>query len=90
VWRGKVGDVPIAYLAREIDTVIGVESVGVYVMPESGFYPNSLLAALLLLRNIYDIAEIRTFYNNVTHLFTKQKKVPYPNEMKPLNDARGH
>jgi len=59
VTRGTVGDVPVAILARSIDAAIGVEPVGVYIMPEAGFYPNSFLAALTLLRNVDSIADVR-------------------------------
>lgn len=82
VVRGKVGDVPVAYLAREIDAAIGVEPVGVYIMPEAGFYPNSFLAALTLLKGIRDVAELRGFFTGVPQLFSGQKKVPCPNEAK--------
>lgn len=34
VVRGKVGDVNVAYLARELDAALGVEQVGVDIFPE--------------------------------------------------------
>ena len=80
--RGTVGDVPVAYLARSIDAAIGVEPIGVYIMPEAGFYPNSFLAAMTLLKNVEDIAEVRGFFNGIPKLYSKQLKIPCANEVK--------
>jgi phosphoglucosamine mutase len=82
VVRGKVGDVAVALLAREIDAAIGVEPVGVYIMPELGLYPNSIAAALTLLSSIENVSEIREFINNVPPLHLGQRKVPCLNEKK--------
>ncbi|MDP2919598.1 MAG: phosphoglucosamine mutase [Dehalococcoidia bacterium] len=82
VVRGKVGDVPVAYLARENDAAIGIEPVGVYILPEAGFYPDSFLAALTLLKNIDDPAEIRAFFRGIPRLVNKQRQLPCPNELK--------
>jgi phosphoglucosamine mutase len=82
VVRGKVGDVPVAHLAREIDAAIGIESIGVYIMPELGLYPNSIAAALTLLSAVKDISEIREFFRNVPPLYLGQRKIPCANEKK--------
>jgi len=82
VVRGTVGDVPVACLTRSIDAAIGVEPIGVYIMPEAGFYPNSFLAALTLLKNVEDIAEVRHFFSDIPKLFSKQLKIPCANEGK--------
>ena len=82
VVRGKVGDVHVAYLAREIDAAIGIESIGVYIMPELGLYPNSIAAALTLLSSVRDISEIREFFRKVPPLYLGQRKIPCANEKK--------
>jgi len=82
VVRGKVGDVPVAHLAREIDAAIGIESIGVYIMPELGLYPNSIAAALSLLSSVQDVSEIREFFRKVPQLYLGQRKIPCPNEKK--------
>jgi phosphoglucosamine mutase len=75
VVRGKVGDVSVAHLVREIDAAIGVESIGVYIMPELGLYPNSIGAALTLLSSVNDISEIREFFRKVPPLYLGQRKI---------------
>jgi len=80
--RGKVGDVHVAHLTREIDAAIGVEPVGVYIMPELGLYPNSIAAALTLLSSIQEISEIRKFFRKIPPLYLEQRKISCPNEKK--------
>ena len=82
VVRGKVGDVSVAHLAREIDAAIGIESIGVYIMPELGLYPNSIAAALTLLSSVRDISEIRDFFRKVPPLYLGQRKIPCANGKK--------
>ena len=82
VVRGKVGDVPVAHLTRKIDAAIGVESIGVYIMPELGLYPNSIAAALSLLASIQDVSEIREFFHKIPTLYLGQHKISCPNEQK--------
>jgi phosphomannomutase len=82
VVRGKVGDVAVAHLVRDIDAAIGVEPVGVYIMPEFGLYPNSIVAALTLLSSINEISEIREFFVNIPQLYLGQRKIPCTNEKK--------
>jgi phosphoglucosamine mutase len=80
--RGTVGDMPVSYLTRSSNAAIGVEPVGVYIMPESGFYPNSFLAALTLMKNIEHVGEIRSFFKDIPKLYKQQIKIPCSNEKK--------
>jgi phosphoglucosamine mutase len=82
VIRGKVGDVYAAHLARENDAALGVESVGVYILPEIGYYPDSIFASIMLLSSIADVAEIRRFIATMPPVFFAKDKVDCPNEMK--------
>ena len=82
VVRGRVGDVNVAYLARELDAAIGVEPVGVYIMPEIGYYPDSMFATLTLLRRIKRAGDIRDFFKRLPPLFSGQKKLSCPNHLK--------
>lgn len=82
VVRGRVGDVNVAYLARELDAALGVEGVGVYIIPEAGYYPDSIFATLTLLSQLDHASEIREFFNGMTRLFFEKAKVSCPNEFK--------
>jgi phosphomannomutase len=82
VVRGRVGDVPVAHLVKELDAALGVEQVGVYIFPELGYYPDSIFAALFLLSQISDAGEIRRFFRNMPRLFFEKAKVSCPNELK--------
>jgi len=82
VVRGKVGDINVAYLAREIDAALGVEAVGVYIIPEVGYYPDSIFATLILLSSIKDASEIRQFFRALPRLFFSKSKVACPNQAK--------
>jgi len=82
VVRGKVGDVNVAYLAREIDAALGVEQVGVYIIPKTGYYPDSIFATLTLLSCIKEVAEIRDFFERMPKLFFEKRKVSCPNQLK--------
>lgn len=84
VIRGKVGDVHVAHLARDNDAAIGVEQVGVYILPEAGYYPDSIYAALLLLSKINEVAEIRNFFKKIPSLYFEKKKFPCSNQHKPI------
>jgi phosphoglucosamine mutase len=88
VVRGKVGDVAVAYLARELDAALGVEQVGVYIIPEAGYYPDSIFASLILLSQLNDAHEIRRFFDHIPRLFFKKEKVPCPDELKESVMAR--
>lgn len=82
VVRGRVGDVAAAYLARELDAALGVEQVGVYIIPEAGYYPDSIFAALFLLSQLSEAGEIRQFFRGIPRLFFEKTKVSCPNELK--------
>jgi len=82
VVRGKVGDVDVAYLAREVDAAIGVEQVGVYIIPKAGYYPDSIFATLTLLSRMREVAEIRAFFERMPKLFFEKRKVSCPNQLK--------
>jgi len=80
--RGKVGDVHVAYLAREKDAAIGVEQVGVYVFPDVGYYPDSIVATLALLEDLTNPRQIRDFFDGIPRLLFKKGKIACPNAIK--------
>jgi phosphoglucosamine mutase len=82
VVRGKVGDAAVAHLAQQLDAALGVEQVGVYIMPEAGYYPDSIFASLFLLSQLSDAGEIRQFFQGIPRLFFEKAKVSCPNELK--------
>ncbi len=82
VVRGRVGDVNVAYLAQELDAVIGVEPIGVYIMPEAGYYPDSFFAALTLLSRIREVGQIRDSFKDIPRLFLGQRKLQCSNYIK--------
>jgi phosphomannomutase len=82
VFRGRVGDVPVAHLAHELDAALGVEQVGVYIFPELGYYPDSIFASLFLLSQLSDAREIRQFFRGIPRLSFEKAKVFCPNELK--------
>ncbi|HUW46248.1 MAG TPA: phosphoglucosamine mutase, partial [Dehalococcoidia bacterium] len=88
VVRGRVGDVAVAHLAQELDAALGVEQVGVYIIPEAGYYPDSIFASLILLSQLSDAGEIRQFFQDIPRLFFKKTKVFCPDELKELVMAR--
>lgn len=82
VVRGRVGDAHVAHLARETGAAIGVEQVGVYIIPEAGYYPDSIFAALTLISGIKDVAEIRDFFKGIPNLYFDKKKIACANHLK--------
>jgi phosphoglucosamine mutase len=82
VSRTRVGDVPLAHATKELNAAIGVEPVGVYILPQAGYYPESFLAALLLLSQLNDACEIRDFFSQLPPFFSEQAKIPCPNGSK--------
>jgi phosphoglucosamine mutase len=82
VVRGRVGDVPVAHLAHELDAALGVEQVGVYIFPNLGYYPDSIFAALFLLSRLSDACEIRQFFQAIPRLSFEKVKISCPNELK--------
>jgi len=82
VTRGKVGDVAVAHLTRDLDAALGVEQVGVYIIPQIGYYPDSIFTALFLLSQVNSADEIRQFLQNMPRLFFKKAKVSCPDDLK--------
>lgn len=82
VVRGKVGDVAVAHLVQEHSACIGVEQVGVYIMPDIGMHPDTLYATLFLLKNIKSPQQIRNYIKTLPTLFFTKKGIPCPNELK--------
>jgi phosphoglucosamine mutase len=82
VVRGRVGDVAVAHLVQELDAALGVEQVGVYIIPEAGYYPDSIFASLILLSQLSNAGEIRQFFQGIPKLFFEKTRVPCPNELK--------
>ncbi len=82
VFRTRVGDVSLAYSTRELDAAIGVEPVGVYVLPQAGYYPDSFLAAFLLLSHLDDVGEIRSLFTQLPSFFFEKSKIPCPDGLK--------
>jgi phosphoglucosamine mutase len=88
VVRGRVGDVAVAHLVQQLNAALGVEQVGVYIMPEVGYYPDSIFASLFLLSQLSDAGEIRQFFQGIPRLFFEKAKVSCPNELKEAVMAR--
>ena len=84
VVRGRVGDVSVAYLTQGLDAAIGVEPVGVYIMPKAGYYPDPFFATLTLLSRIRHVSEIRDFFKDMPQLSFGQRKLPCPNGLKAI------
>ena len=84
VVRGRVGDVAVAHLVQELDAALGVEQVGVYIIPEAGYYPDSIFASLILLSQLSDAGEIKQFFQGIPKLFFEKASVPCPEELKEL------
>ena len=84
VARGRVGDVAVAHLAQELDAALGVEQVGVYIIPEAGYYPDSIFATLVLLSQLSDAGEIRQYFQSIPGVFFEKAKVPCPDKLKEL------
>lgn len=84
VVRGRVGDASVAYLTQQLDAAIGVEPVGVYIIPEAGYYPDSIFATLTLLSQIREPSEIRNSIRKMPQLAFSQRKLPCPNDLKAV------
>jgi phosphoglucosamine mutase len=82
VMRGRVGDVHLAYLTKKLNAAIGVEPVGVYIMPEIGYYPDSMYAAITLLSSLSKESQLREFLANLPQLYFRQENIPCPNTAK--------
>ena len=82
VVRGQVGDGPVAHLCRKLGAALGAEPVGVYILPEMGYYPDGIYAFLLLLSRLRTMEDVRAFIDGQPRLFMRKAKVPCPNEDK--------
>ena len=82
VVRGAVGDVAVAQLARREDAALGAETIGVYVFPEVGFYPESILAPLYLLGMLGQVSDIREFISSLPPVHLVKRKVRCPSPLK--------
>ncbi len=82
VVRGRVGDVAVAHLTQDLNAALGVEQVGVYIIPEAGYYPDSILASLILLSQLSEAGEIRQFFQGIPRLFFEKTRVFCPDELK--------
>ena len=82
VIRGMVGDVHVAHLVREHDAAIGVEQVGVYIMPHLGLYPDSIYASALLLSQIERGSQIREICGGWPPLYFGKSKISCANRAK--------
>jgi len=82
VVRGEVGDVPVAHSVLVRSGALGVETVGVYIFPEHGLYPESMLATLHVLASGATTGDIRSFINALPALHLHKVKVPCPNAIK--------
>jgi len=80
--RGRVGDVAVAHLAREHDAALGAETVGVYIFPEQGLYPDSMVAVLHLLAMLSHPSDIRRFIETLPRLHLEKRKVQCPTELR--------
>jgi len=88
VVRGRVGDVAVAHLAQKLDAALGVEQVGVYIFPETGYYPDSIFASLILLSQLSNAGEIRQFFQGIPRLFFEKANIRCPDELKESVMAR--
>lgn len=84
VVRGKVGDVAVAHLMKKHNACIGVEQVGVYILPEIGMHPDSLYAALYLMNTIESPSEIREFVSSLPVMHFAKKGIPCSNNKKEI------
>jgi phosphomannomutase len=82
VVRGKVGDVAVAHLTRELDAALGAENVGVYIFPEQGLYPDSFVAVLHVLGMLTEPDAARRFIAALPRMYLNKRKVNCPAALK--------
>ncbi|MCX6012678.1 MAG: hypothetical protein NTV30_04580 [Chloroflexi bacterium] len=73
--RGKVGDVYVGNLVNEHKACIGVEQVGVYIIPDLSYCPESLYTTLLLLDSINQVKDIRNTFEKWGKLYFGKNKL---------------
>ncbi|TFH35305.1 MAG: hypothetical protein E4G93_03975 [Dehalococcoidia bacterium] len=88
VVRGRVGDVAVAHLTREVGAALGAEAIGVYIFPEQGLYPDSLIAVLHVLAAAGKALSIRHFVNSLPRTHLLKRKVGCPSTLKTPVMAR--
>ena len=76
VVRGVVGDVAVAHLAQQMDAALGAESVGVYIFPDVGLYPDSILGSLYVLGGCARSTDIRRFVASLPAVSLVKRQVP--------------
>ena len=82
VTRTRVGDTPVAYETKQRNACLGLESVGVYIHPEFGFFPASIYTLAYVLSKIDNISEIRNEMVKLPKYYSKKIKIPCPNGKK--------
>ncbi len=82
VVRGKVGDAHVARVVKEEEASIGVEAVGHYIIPEMGYYPDTIYPSLFLLSNIQSVDEIRDFFNTLRPLYYSKDGIAVGDDLK--------
>ena len=82
VVRGRVGDVAVAHLTRQVDAALGAESIGVYIFPEQGLYPDSIVAVLHVLAAAGKPQSIRKFIGSLPRTHLVKRKVACPSALK--------
>jgi len=75
VVRGRVGDVAVAHLVRREDAALGAETIGVYIFPEVGLYPDSMLAVLHVLGVLEEASDVRRFIGTLPRLELVKAKI---------------
>jgi len=84
VTRGVVGDVAVAHTALRENAALGAETIGVYIFPEHGFYPESMLAVLYVLAACAGPRDIRDFLGTLPPLFMRKHKLPCSASLKEM------
>jgi len=82
VTRGIVGDVAVAHTALRENAALGAETIGVYIFPEHGLYPESVLAVLHVLAASSGPRDIRDFLGALPPLYMRKHKLPCPAALK--------
>lgn len=82
VFRGEVGDIKVAHSLKGADGCIGVEQVGVYIIPEIGYFPDTIFVPLFLISNIQHVREIRNFFERLPKMRFSKEKVSCPNHLR--------
>jgi phosphomannomutase len=82
VETGTLLDLAVKDLGVEVIKGMVVEQVGVYIIPEAGYYPDSIFASLFLLSQLSGASEIRQFFQGMPRLFFEKARIFCPDEFK--------